>query len=227
MSGVEQVFPSARKKMRIADTTTAAAALKNRDAFDFTDPQRSSRQQGIPHFYAFIPEPYHEYDEPPDYLCLHPKEALRVPIILDTDCNFRMIYIGYIVAATPYNDALCTGPFWPRYVDTPELRKFHPHDTHLTWNEHVDVEVIVRSQREQIMYGAPGHVTPPDQVTALVPIASVKGINDGMGMLRTEYLVPKGGELTVIFYARAAHPLAPRGYKVNGFVYGLKYYGNE
>ena len=225
MPGLKDVLPPAGKRVAVVNTAAVAAAMKNRDAFAYEDPQRSTRQQGIPHFYAFIRDPYHEYPVPPDYLCLPIKGMLRVPIELDTDTIFRMVYISYEVAAVPYSQRRCSGPFWPRYVDAPPYRAFHPNDTHLTYNSQVDVEVIVNSQRDQELYGGASYVLPSDRVTNLVPIASVKGIQEGMGMLRTEYLIPKGGALTIIFKSRADNPQAVNGYKINGFVYGLKYYG--
>jgi len=211
-------------KLHALDSARLAREVNQRDAFEWNTGTRSTNQQGVPFFHCFIPDPYQEMPSPPDYLCLPSPGDLRVPISIDRDCQYKLIYISYLVSAITYEQVFCTGPFTPRYVSDPPFLAFHPNDRHLTYNEHVDVEVIVTSQQDKYIYGEPNQAHPLDQVTSSVPIAAVKGISDGIGMLRTEYLVPKGGMVVIHFLSRAVHPRAIRGYKVNGFLYGLKYY---
>lgn len=213
------------KKFTAEVVTPRLAAKKEfESSFKWGDIRRYSKIKAYPFWYNFIPSPYQQMDTPPDFLCLPSPGQLEVPIVMDRDTFFKLFYIRYLVSGLPYTHTLCQPPFGPRYVDSPELKKFHPHDTHLTFNEHIDVEVIITSQRAEYLYGAPNDVDPV-QANPDVKIASLQGRDDGIGRtIRVPFLVPKQATITVKFKAKHLWPTALNGYHVTGYLYGLKIY---
>jgi hypothetical protein len=197
-----------------------AEAEFNRDSFSWGDLKRAYRVNAIPFIYPFIPDPYQNYDSPPDFLCLPSPGVLEIPIRLHADAHFKLLYIKYLISGLPYSHAPCAPPFGPRYQGWPDVLKFHPHDTHLTFAGHVTAEVIANSQRDWYLYGDPQR---PAGAIREVRIASIQAIPDGMGQIRTPFLLPKESTVTIKLRSPVNQPAtAPNGYQVNGILFGLK-----
>ena len=220
-----------------------------RGAVSFTEKTRNNNVGAFPFLYSFIGYPY-QYGaisnagfygntvaeaEGPDGLLLTLGQLLRIPITMDRDANFHMLWMRYTVFnSTITNEApgtalvsgsrsfLVGAQTSLQGGRTPYVASMNQH---IPWNSFVDVSVYIRSIGGRDLYGGMAKGAQTGTYAEIpVPVTAMQTSADGVTTVRMPYLIPTDGVIMV----NAINNTSPAGVdaaatlRIHGHIFGYK-----
>lgn len=213
-----------------------AAQVLSRRAVQFGEQARAQNQSAYPFFQNFIPFPYThsqvnaatgQYSvtsaqaEGPDGLSIAAGGLLDIPIVMDKDCVFHLLYVKY-GAWNPSPSVPNVGSREVLLSPQTSLQGHSMFDATMNQREpywiYLDVSFYFTSSGGRDLYG--GFQADPftgAKAEQPIPVWSLQGNQDGLGMVRTAYQLPKGSTVRIHVVNRYTAAL-----RVYGHLFGYK-----
>lgn len=221
--------------------------MSNR-AISFAEKTRDSNTGAFPFLYSFIGYPYQSgaissegfsgntvaEAEGPDGILLPLNVLTRIPITMDRDANFHMLWMRYTVHDSTINDEgagvkVAGSRHFLVGAQTAHQggrTQFQAANNQLTpWNTFVDVSVYISSIGARDLYGGMAKNAQSGAYEEIrVPITSMQTSEDGVATVRMPYQVPKDGVIMV----KALNTTSPAGIwagaslRIHGHIFGYK-----
>ena len=183
--------------------------------------QGAELQKAFPYFYSFVNP---DYEDPSNIdtllgITVGPQSYRSVPVILDTDYNFKLIWIRfsvYVKIAGVYYSYDPTFPFEAnmgdiqRYQGTPFINSLR---ASFSSRSNSSTTIFGGANADPIVYN-----TFPNIINMPLEVKTIQGYDNGIGQARISYLAPAGG--TLMFDLYNTNP--DRNLIVSGTIYGMK-----
>lgn len=216
-------------------------------AISFREETRANNVRAFPFLVSFIRYPY-QYGaigedgfygndaasaEGPDGILIPPLSTVQIPLHIDRDANFHMLWMRYVVYnpdSEPDEVPLIT--YGSRTLmgqpsttlqggQTPYQASWNQQ---IPYNSFVDVSVYIRSIGNRDLYGGMALTAQTNTYAEIpVPIGAIQTSEDGISQVRLPYLIPKDGLIMLkatnnfLNLAGASRPL-----HIHGHIFGYK-----
>lgn len=216
-------------------------------AVSFAEKTRDSNTGAFPFLYSFIGYPYQSgaisqqgfsgntvaEAEGPDGILLPLNVLTRIPITMDRDANFHMLWMRYTVHNSSLNDEIALQVAGSRHflvgaqtANQGGRTQFQAANNQLIpWNSFVDVSVYISSIGARDLYGGMAKNAQSGAYEEIrVPITAMQTSEDGVSTVRMPYQVPKDGVIMV----KAVNTTDPSAIwttaalRIHGHIFGYK-----
>lgn len=213
-------------------------------AVSFAEKTRDSNTGAFPFLYSFLGYPYQSgaisaggfsgntvaEAEGPDGISIPFNVLTRIPITMDRDANFHMLWMRYTVhnssSGFPLEFASRHFLVGAQTANQGGRTQFQAANNQLIpWNSFVDVSVYISSIGARGLYGDMAKNAQSGAYEEIrVPITAMQTSEDGIATVRMPYQVPKDGVIMVkaLTTTNPAAVRAGTALRIHGHIFGYK-----